>query len=248
MRLLKAVAVQLLALAAVMLVCGWGGCAHIPIGVAQGVLAAVIARLLHHQRWWQIIHLLFLPAALWLLTLALPVTLYAVAFGVLLLLFWGTVHGDVPLFLSSSAVSQAVIAQVARKHPTRFIDLGAGIGSVVVPLARQFPTLEIHAIERAPLPWVCLRLRCHRYSNVRVQLGSFWSKSLLEYDMVFAFLSPLVMSRLGEKAAAEMAIGSVLLSASFPITAWQADDCLCLQDSRKTVVYCYDMPVVSVAD
>ena len=248
MRLLKALAVQLLATAAVMLVCRWGYCAALPLGVLQGVIAALLARLFHHPLWWQVIHLMFLPILLWLLTLALPVTVYAVGFVVLVLLFWGTVKGDVPLFLSSSAVSQAVLERVARDQPASFIDLGAGLGSVVVPLARQCPALEIHAIERAPLPCLWLWLRCRRYRNIHVQWGSFWTTSLSDYGMVFAFLSPLVMARLGEKAAAEMHIGSVLLSASFPINEWQADDCIQLNDSRSTVLYCYYLPVVSSAE
>jgi len=76
--------------------------------IAQGIAAALASRALHQPAWWWPMHLLFSPAVLAASTLQLPSELYLAIFILLALVFWGTVKGDVPLFLSSPAVVEVV--------------------------------------------------------------------------------------------------------------------------------------------
>lgn len=154
------------------------------------------------------------------------------------LVFWGTVKGDVPLFLSSTAVATAVADIVDREKATAFADLGAGVGSVAVPLA-QHRRLIVDAWEYAPLPWLITAWRCRKLPNATVKRASLWNCNLARYEVVFAFLSPLVMVKLGEKIIDEMPSGSLFISSSFPIPNWEPESIINIKDRRKTILFCY---------
>ncbi len=209
------------------------------LALLQGLLAALWSQVLRQPYWWLPIHALFLPTAIALLSLQLPSWLYLLAVMLLGLVFWGTVKGDVPLFLSSSAVADAVALIVEREKAATFADLGAGVGSVAVPLGGQNPLLLVDAWEQAPLPWLITRWRCTKLLNVRVKRASLWSCNLGRYDVVFAFLSPLVMKQLGEKIIHEMRSGSLFISSSFPVPDWEPESIVEINDRRKTRLFCY---------
>ena len=241
MQLSKALLCQLLALGTLLALKVWSPLPLAPWLVAglQALLAAALSRLVKQPIWWQAIHLVFMPAILLGLSWQLPAWLYLAILWLLTLVFWGTVKGDVPLFLSSSAVSDALIDIVQRERAKSFVDIGAGLASVVLPLALARPQLRIAAFERAPLPCWLAGWRCRKLPNVEVRLASFWDQELGEFDVVFAFLSPLVMIRIGEKVRSEMRAGSLFVSSSFPIPDCRPESVLELADRRKTRLYCY---------
>jgi hypothetical protein len=208
------------------------------LALMQGAAAALWSRVLRQPYWWAPIHLLFLPAAIALLTLQLPSWLYLLIVLLLTLVFWGTVKGDVPLFLSSDAVADALAAIVDRENAGAFADLGAGVGSVAVPLA-QHRAMIVDAWERAPLPWLIIAWRCRKLPNADVKRESLWGCDLARYDVAFAFLSPAVMAELGEKVRREMRLGSLFISSSFPIPDWQPESVVQIEDRRGTKLYCY---------
>ncbi len=208
---------------------------------AQGLAAAIWARLLRQSSWWLPMHMVFLPALFAALTLELPTELYLAAFLLCVLVFWKTVQGDVPLFLSSAAVTETVGDIVDDERAWHFVDLGAGIGSVAVPLAQRFPLLKVEAWERAPLPWLIARWRGRALANLTVRRQSLWECDLSRFDVVFAFLSPLPMPELGEKARREMRSGALLVSSSFPVPEWQPEQVIEVRDGRATKLYCYRM-------
>ena len=157
----------------------------------------------------------------------------------LLLVFWGTVKGDVPLFLSSDAVTKSLQAIVDRENAATFIDLGAGVGSVAVPMAKHRPGMAVEAWERAPIPWLIAAWRCRKLANAAVHRKSFWECDLPIYDVAFAFLSPAPMPALGEKVLSEMRPGSLLVSSTFPVPGWEPESIVQLEDRMQTRLYCY---------
>lgn len=243
MPLLTALLCQTLALAAASLLykAGW------PLPVSwllwiQPLLAALLSRLFRQPLWWLPIHLLFAPAVWLFLRFQIPGWIYLTAFLISLAIFWGTFKGDVPLFLSSDAVSDSLAGIVKQQQASRLIDLGAGIGSAVIPLARQLPGLKITAVERAPLPWLILRWRCRRYVNIEVCRQDLWDATLADYDTVFLFLSPLAMPRMQEKCLREMRSNCLVVSSSFEMPLWPAENVIQLDDAKHTRLYCYRLP------
>lgn len=205
----------------------------------QCIVAAISSKCLGQKSWWLVIHLLFLPSAIALLTLPIPAYWYLVALLVLLLIFWGTIKGDVPLFLSSAAVAETVIEIVGWEQVQRFADFGAGVGSVTLPLARHYPDMSIDAYEHAPLPRWIHAWRSRKLSNIGLYSSSFWKCDLSQYDVVFAFLSPAVMQGLGERVRVCMRPGSLFISSSFPVPDWEPEFIKQTNDKQKTLLYCY---------
>jgi hypothetical protein len=210
-----------------------------PLIVTQAAGAALMSRALKQPAWWIPIHLSLAPAAAAMLSLQIPAWIYLLAALLLALVFWGTVKGDVPLFLSSSAVADALQNIVDREHAQSMIDLGAGIGSVTVPLAAHNPGMKIESWERAPIPWGITAWRSRRLSNATVIRQNLWTCDLSRFDVVFAFLSPAPMPQLGEKALREMRPGSLLVSSTFIIPGWEPESIVDLQDHMHTRLYCY---------
>jgi hypothetical protein len=209
------------------------------LAITQGFAALFASRWLQQPRWWQPMHLAFLPAVVAATTLALPSELYLVAFALLLLVFWGTAGGDVPLFLSSREVMLALAEIADDERARRVVDLGAGVGSVVVPLAKHFPLLQVEAWERAPIPWAITALRTRGLTNLRLHRASFWQANLADYDVVFAFLSPAVMAEVGNKVKREMRRGALFVSSSFEVPGWRPEMKVEVGDAREAVLYCY---------
>lgn len=237
---LKALSCQVLALALTMLLVTLQGnifILRLPI-VLQPLFAVMLSHLFGQPQWWMPIHLLFLPLVWLLLQLGVPAWVYLLGFILLVLIYWGTIKGDVPLFLSSPAVSLALSDIVRREQAESLIDLGAGIGSVVLPLANRFPHLRITAVERAPIPWLILSWRCRRFKNIKICRDNFWDYPLANDSVVFAFLSPKVMTRLDEKCRNELGAGNLLVSSAFPLTDREPNSIISL-NKKHLKLHCY---------
>lgn len=208
-------------------------------------LSAVVFSIFFRQAWWWIpLHLLFLPCALGLLSVDIAPGWYLLMTLLLLLLFWGTFKGDVPLFLSSNQVTDAMLNILKREQAQHFCDLGAGIGSLTLPLARALPGCKISAYERAPLPWLLHKWRARHIGNLQLYRSNFWQCPFAEYDVIFAFLSPAVMPEIGKKLGRTMRPGTLLVSSSFPVPHWEAEFIENLHDSRQTQLYGYRIGVL----
>lgn len=213
--------------------------------LVQGLSAAIIGALLGLRVWWFPIHLLFMPALLWTMSLNLAPSWFLGAFVSLFLIYWGVARTQVPLYLSSSEASR-VLARILPVNPGfRVLDLGAGLGGVLADLSRRRPDGDFLGVEIAPLPFVAGWLR-HRLAGGGYSLrwGNFWSHSLEPYDVVYAYLSPVPMSELWRKAMAEMRPGSLLVSNTFPIPGRIADETVQLGDFHRSRLYFYRLPFV----
>lgn len=181
----------------------------------EGASAAILGAIAGLPVWWLPINLLFVPAAHALLGLQLPAVLYPAAFCVLFAVNSAVWRHRVPLFLSSAKVTARLLTLLPQHAGFRFLDLGCGTGSLLADLARARPDGSYHGIETAPLSFLLSRWRAH--AALRVTWGDFWPTDLAQYDVVYAYLSPVSMARLWDKARREMRPGSLLISNTFAV-------------------------------
>jgi len=208
------------------------------VTLLQGAWAALLSWRAGLANWWRPIQLLFPPALLLARgaadALALPPAAFLAVFLFLLLLYWSTFRTQVPYYPSGRRVWEAVAGQLPADRPLRVIDIGSGLGGLVLDLARRRPDCEVSGIELAPLPWLASRLRASlERSHAHFLRGDYDSLNFGNYDMVFAYLSPAAMVALWRKAEAEMRPGSMLLSYEFTIPGRDPDLRLVTADSRK---------------
>lgn len=244
MAALKALAAQIigwLLLAGGLIALGQTLVISLPLAALQGGLAALIGVLFKSERWWLLIHLVFSPALLAALRLDLPPAAPLAVLSALTFVFWSTFRGEVPLFLSSRAVADALLELLAQRGGLRVTDLGAGTGGLLRRLAQARPDVLFTGIEHAPLPWLMARLNARGLPNLAIRRSNLWREPLAGEDFVFVFLSPRVMPRLWQKACAEMRPGSLLVSSSFVVPGVEPERVIEVADRRKTRLYCYRM-------
>lgn len=213
---------------------------QLPLAAAaiQGVCAAMVSYKLESPWWWWPIHIVFLPLALLAMQLGIAPAWYLGGFILLLLIFWRTDKSRVPLYLSNAATAEAVLAMLPAT-PCHLVDLGCGNGGLLARLARARPDCEFLGIEHAPLPWLWARLTTWRLGNCRIRYGDFWRQPLGLFDVVYAFLSPTPMARLGAKARAEMRPGGLLVSNSFAIPDMVPEATFQVDDRRRSRLFRY---------
>jgi len=199
----------------------------------QAIAAVVIAAWLRSARWWLPIHLVFTPLAVAALALGVPSWVWLAAFVALALVYWGSFRTQVPLFLTNRKTAKAV-AGLLPPQSVAVLDIGCGIGSLLVVLAESRADVRLTGIENAPVPFVLARLRSRRWPNAAVMRGDFFAHSWAEFDLVYAFLSPVPMARVWEKAQREMKAGSLLVSNGFEIPARAPDRVVEIDDRRGT--------------
>jgi len=211
------------------------------LALGQAALAACTSFLLRAEKWWIVIHIAFMPAVVGLRRLNLPPTVYLGGFVLLMLVYWSTFRSRVPLYLSNRLTAAAVLAQLPQTGGLRVIDVGAGTGVALQRLAQARPDATFTGIEHAPLPFLLAWLTTRNLPQCHVKFGDFWRLSLAEYDVVYAFLSPVPMPRLWQKARQEMRAGSLLISNSFPVPGVQPQRVIEVADRRGTRLYCYTL-------
>lgn len=221
---LKAGAVQLLSFLVVLVIghllmpqteAGWG---VVAAALLQGAVAALLSRLAGLAPWWLAIQALFPIALVVTLSFQLPPSLFLAGFLVLLAVFWSTFRTQVPLYPSRRATWQAVTRHLPVERGFRFVDIGSGLGGLLLHASAVRKSGEFVGVELAPLPWLISKLRgMARRSNARFIRADYAYLDLAAFDVVFAYLSPAAMPDLWKKAQAEMRPGSLLLSYEFVI-------------------------------
>jgi SAM-dependent methyltransferase len=190
----------------------------------QGLIAVTLSHYFGLAHWWLPIQLLFPVTTLLVHALHLPPVIFLCGFVFFLLLFWSTFRTQVPFYPSRTATWQAVDALLPQETPLRLIDIGSGLGGFLMSLAERRSQGTFTGIEIAPLPWLISRTRVFCSGNsAKFILGDYVRLDFAEYDVVFAYLSPVAMTTLWAKASAEMRPGSLLLSYEFPIEGVRPD-------------------------
>ena len=72
-------------------------------------------------------------------------------------------------------------------------------------------------MEASPFTWLVAWLRYLPRANAHIRLGSLWRTDLADFEVVYAFLSPVPMPALWAKARRELKPGSRLISHSFDV-------------------------------
>jgi hypothetical protein len=204
----------------------------------QGLLSAVLGTVLGLAWWWIPINLLFLPAAIFVQQIQLPAMAYLGGFLLLLLFNWGVIFTRVPLFLSRRSVWREVEALLPQDEPYRLLDIGSGLGGMLLRLDQTRPLGRHEGVEISPATWLVSWIRAQmRGASTRFLRRDYRQLDLSHYDVVFAFLSPLVMEDVLHKASQEMRPGTLLLSLAFPLPGIRHDFVIQTGRSERQKLY-----------
>ena len=211
-----------------------------------GVIAAVLSHFAGLARWWLLIQFLFAPALVLMLKINIPSGVYLAAFLLMLLVYWSTFRSQVPFYLSSKRVWQALEELLPPPETDKhfaFMDIGSGMGGVLTHLSTARPDGRYYGVENAPLPYLLSRLRIKLggHPNCKVLWGNLWSCDLAQYDVVFAYLSPVPMEQLWDKIKREMRPGSLFISNSFAVPHNPPQYSITLDDLHHSTLHIWHM-------
>lgn len=217
------------------------------LSVVVGACSAVVGRALGLERWWSVFLMLLPLLFVQLLSLELGAAWYFALFATLLLVYGSTFSTRVPLYLAGPKVRAALLAVLPAQRATpgrlSFIDLGSGLGGVVLSLARARPDAEFLGVELAPLPALLgwCRGRLSGLPNAQLRHESLWNVDISDADVVYAFLSPVPMPALWDKARREMKEGALLVSNSFVVPGVPADRVIEIDDARGSRLHVWEI-------
>jgi hypothetical protein len=207
----------------------------------QGGCAAGLSYWRGLAPWWLAIQFFFPVVLISALALQLPPSLFLFAFLFFLFLYWSTFRTQVPFYPSGLSVWNEVAGLLPHDRDIALVDIGSGLGGLTLNLARRFPDSHFIGIEIAPLPWLVSAVRARMTnSGARFKRNDYNNLQFVDYDVVFAYLSPVAMPSLWQKARAEMRPGSLLLSYEFDIPDVQPSAVL-LPDSNGVNLYVFRM-------
>lgn len=205
-----------------------------------GFVGLIFSLIFKFSSWWKIIHTIFLPSLYLVHQQNIEPTWFLVGFFILFLLFKGATTDQVPLYLSNQKTIEALVDVLSKKEEGKnFLDIGAGIGTILSPLAKQFPQMLFFGVENAPLSWFIGQIRLFRQTNIQWKMKNLWDTNLSQFDIVYAFLSPVPMTAIWEKSKKEMKPGSLLISNTFQIEGVQPYQIIEIDCTPKRILYLY---------
>lgn len=142
--------------------------------------------------------------------------------------------------MTSCKVRDALLADLPPlKGP--IVELGAGFGTLVAPLAKRFPKETFIAYENSWVPFLVLKLRLLPYKNVTVIGQDFWQANLQGSQTVICYLYPAAMQRLAKKWQKELSPGTLIITHTFALPGFQPLFAYHANDLYKTPIYGYKL-------
>lgn len=213
--------------------------------VLQAVMALLFSRYLELGSFWLPFQALLPFAFFWQMEHRVSPWVYPVLVAGLVLVFGGGLMSRVPLYNSNRAAWKALLELIPEEGS--LADLGAGLGGPLAFLARHRPGAQFVGVEASPLVWLIAWLRTLSVrSHCWVRFGSLWRLPLGEFQIVYAFLSPVPMPALWEKAQREMRPGTLLISHTFEISGISPERVIPLPGRRdaKLLLYRIQGPII----
>ncbi len=167
----------------------------------------------------------------------LAVIFFIVQFGfvIYLLYFLVTFIIGAPFVPSSNATAQSMAKLSEIKPGMHVYDLGSGDGRLLFLAAQKGahavgyelnPILAFFTIIRA--------LLTGNHKKISVYCKNFWNADIRDADVIFVYLLPWHMERLGKKLQKELRSGTIIVSNSFIFPHWKI-----IREDRANHVYVF---------
>lgn len=153
------------------------------------------------------------------------------AIGVLLMLLTAVINllYQVPYVPTNKKVMKKMIELAHLKPGEKVYDLGCGDGRFLIEAQKQV-RVDAIGFEAAPIPFLLAHLKkwLHK-ANIRLSMRNFFNINLHDADVIFCYLCPETMKKLGKKFQQECKPGTRIYSHTFsmagvkPNKVWPKD-------------------------
>ena len=115
-----------------------------------------------------------------------------------------------------------------------FMDLGSGWGTLLIPLAKQFPQHRFVGVERVFMPYFFSKLRAHKLKNLSFIHGDIFKTDISQTDLVFCFLMQKLMNDLTPLLKKNLKSGARVCSCRFTCPDWEPEKTVSLGTDYET--------------
>lgn len=158
---------------------------------------------------------------------------------------WQSLSVGISPMPSSARARDALLELVPVGQTGPVHELGAGWGTLAVPLARRLPTAHVIAWETSLVPFAVLWLRARKLPNLEVRRADFFTADFATAQVVVCYLFTGAMERLSPRLRAELPPGALVVSHTFALRGWEPELTRRLDDLYRTPVYRYRRPLVA---
>lgn len=148
------------------------------------------------------------------------------------------------LYVSTARARIAAALDTVNLSPgQQLVDLGCGDGRVLRSACRRC-NLRAVGYEINLAAYLKAVVLCLFYPGIQLKLRNFWHADISEADVVFCYLYPDVLERLGGKLHKELKPGATVISGNFPLPGWTPNEVVsCEQPLYSSPFYVYrDFP------
>jgi SAM-dependent methyltransferase len=176
------------------------------------------------------------------LAVSLPSWVFFTPFLALLAIYAPALWTRVPYYPTSRAAYPLILAELPADQHFTFIDIGCGMGDLLLFLQRHRPKGHFVGIEIGVVPYLVSKAKALFYGRggTSVKFQSVYKTPLADFDFVYAFLSPAAMTQVWAKAHDEMKEGSTFITNSFEVPE-KASYQVNIKDHRKGVLFVHRM-------
>jgi hypothetical protein len=173
--------------------------------------------------------------------------LLKVVFGILLpvgillsVTVWSIRNGIVPM-PTTPRQTKCILQNLPEDPGPAIFDLGSGLGTLAISLARHFPKSSITGVESSPIPyWISQILRVFvRLPNLSFRRHNLLQASLLNASAIVVYLYPGGIRNLKPKLEQELKPGVWILSNTFAFQDWKPLKVVNTGDFNNTKIYVY---------
>lgn len=210
--------------------------------VSATCVAISVASFLQLPRSWKLVNALLPISAALSLAVAIPAWVFAVPLLGLLATYAPAFWTRVPYYPTSKVAYPLILAELPPNVPFTFIDIGCGLGDLLVFLRKHRPLGQYYGVEIGVVPYLVSKAKAHMHGNGRMSIAfkDLKKLSLEEFDYVYAFLSPAAMTTVWHKACREMKDGSTFITNAFEVSA-KATYTINVKDARGSSLFVHKM-------
>lgn len=158
------------------------------------------------------------------------------------IVIWSIRNGIAPMPTSPKA-KQALLKSLPPTLSGCVYELGAGWGTLLLPLAQSYPYSEVTGFETSPLPFFVTRCRLYLkgVTHAKVIRRDFYKADLSNAGLIVCYLYPGAMHRLKVKFDGELKSGTWVISNTFAVPGWEPQHVVDVHDLYRNKIYIYQV-------
>lgn len=137
--------------------------------------------------------------------------------------------------------TQCILQNLPQNPGPVILDLGSGLGTLAIALARHFPKSEVTGVESSPIPyWISKVLKLiFRVRNLSFQRLDIIQSSVANASAIVVYLHRAGIRNLKPKLEQELKSGVWILSNTFAFPDWKPVKVVNTGDFNNTKIYVY---------